>query len=314
MSFQLKHDERLAKGIRRIVRKQLDKAFAELSGEQGSSRDEAVHEARKSLKKVRAVLRLVRPVIGKSRFRSENIGLRDAGRPLTEVRDAKILVDTLNDLAEHFKEHISIRSFAKIREALQANLRAVRKRVLDEENALMVSAAAIGKARKRIQDWTHVPDKWRAVGNGLEDVYRRANEAFQSAATDPIPEQLHEWRKQTKYLRYQLEILQPLWPERMDELIDETHRMTDLLGDDHDLLLLRQIVAHDEGPSGDETSREMLSALVDRRRAEFQQEAVRLGERFFQDDPRQFSQRLKAYWKTWRTKDDTLQVAERALA
>jgi hypothetical protein len=60
------------------------------------------------------------------------------------------------------------------------------------------------------------------------------------------------------------------------------------------------MLAGDPGRLGDEGDREMLLALIDRRRAELEQEALLLGRRFFQDGPRGFARRLKGYWKTWR--------------
>src|SRR5262245_57065109 len=314
MSFELKPDESRRKGLRRIARKQVDDALEELTQTHKGPRDEAVHEARKSFKKVRAVLRLVRPQIGEKAYGQENLCFRDAGRPLTEVRDAKILVETLDRLAEHFKEHIAGRSFSDVRKALQQNLRAVRRRVLDEQNAFVVVAEAVRQARPRSKGWTDVPNRWSAVGKGLKDVYRRAHEGFGEAAADPTVEKLHEWRKQAKYLHYQLEVLRPIWPERMEELVNETDRLGEALGDDHDLAVLRQMLTDDPGRFGDEGDAEVLLALIDRRRAELGQEALLLGQRFFQDRPGEFARRLKGYWKTWRAQDRPAQASETQLA
>jgi CHAD domain-containing protein len=314
MSFELKPDESLRKSVRRIARKEMDDALELLTETHKGPRDEAVHEARKAFKKVRAVLRLVRPVIGTAAYRRENLCFRDAGRPLTEVRDAKILIETLDALAEHFKEHVAGRSFAGVRKALQANLRAVRRRVLDEQDAFAVVGEAVRQARERVKRWADVPNKWPAVGEGLEEVYRRAYEGFGEAAADPTVEKLHEWRKQAKYLRYQLEVLRPLWPERLEELASEADRMSDLLGDDHDLAVLRQKLTEDADRFGGAGDTEVLLALMDRRRAELQQEAVRLGARFFQDKPRAFARRLKGYWKAWRAPAEPAQPSEPQLA
>jgi CHAD domain-containing protein len=301
MAFKLKAGESVRKGIRRIARKQIDAALEHLTASRSESRDESVHEARKSFKKVRAVLRFVRPVIGQCVYREENIRFRDAGRPLTEVRDARILIETLDGLHERFGEHISDRSFSDVRKALQANLRAVRKRVLDKEDALAAVAGTVRQARGHLEDWADVPNKWSSLGKGLTDVYRRAGEAHAAAAADATVEKLHEWRKQAKYLRYQLEILCPLWRERLEELAGEADLMQQLLGDDHDLAVLRQMLTDDPEPYGDRDDAEVLLALIDRRRAELQEEAMPLGERFFQDSPEDFGARLKGYWKTWRT-------------
>ncbi|HEY7428314.1 MAG TPA: CHAD domain-containing protein [Gemmataceae bacterium] len=314
MSFELKPDESLRKGIQRIVRKQMDGALEYLTGPHKGSRDEAVHEARKCFKKIRAVLRLVRPAIGEKSYREENICFRDAGRPLTVVRDAKIFIETLDQLAEHFKEHIVGRSFGDARQALQDNLRAVRKRVLDEQNSFAVVMEAVRQARERIESWADVPNKGAVVREGLEDVYRRAGDAYTDAAADLTVEKLHEWRKQAKYLRYQLEVLRPLWPERMEELANEADQMGDLLGDDHDLAALRQMLTDDPGRFGDEGDGEVLLALIDRRRVELEREAMLLGRRFFQDSPRDFARRLKKLWKTWRAQAEPEQTDEPRLA
>jgi CHAD domain-containing protein len=106
MTFQLKSDQSLRKNLWRIARKQIDSALEALTGPKSGTRDEAVHEARKSLKKVRAVLRLARPVIGEADYRGENACYRDSARPLTEVRDARILIETLDKTAEHFEDYI----------------------------------------------------------------------------------------------------------------------------------------------------------------------------------------------------------------
>src|SRR5262245_15788211 len=306
MSFELKPDESLRKNIRRIARKQMDDALEMLTAAHPGSRDEAVHEARKCFKKVRAVLRLVRPVISEATYRAENACFRDAGRPLTEVRDAKILIETLDGLTEHFREHIAGRSFAGVRKELQANLRAVRRRVLDEQDAFTVVAEAVRQARERVKDWADVPNRWRAVGQGLEDVYRLAQGAFEAAAADPTVEKLHEWRKQAKYLRYQLEVLRPLWPERLEELAHEADEMGELLGDEHDLAVLRQTLTDDPGRFGDAGDVEVLLALIDRRRAELEQAVLPLGRGYRQGRPRPFARRLKAYWKTWRASSSDL--------
>jgi CHAD domain-containing protein len=300
MSFELRIEESLRKGLRRVVRKQLDAALEELTGAAKGPRDEVVHDVRKSLKKVRAVLRLLRPVIGEKCYRRENTCFRDTSRPLTEVRDARILVETLDQLVEHFQEYIAGRSFADARKALQDHLRAVRKRVLDEHNAFAVAAETVSQACGRVKGWSDVPDRWSSMGAGLRDTGRRARAAFQDAAAEPSVAKLHEWRKQVKYLRYQLEVLGPLWPERMEELTAETDRMGDLLGDDHDLAVLRQVITREPHPVADDGEREALLALIDRRRVELQQEVLLLGRRFFQDRPKEQARRLKGYWKAWR--------------
>jgi CHAD domain-containing protein len=308
MSFELKADESLRKSLHRIVRKQLGNALKELTEPHSGPRDLVVHDARKALKKVRAALRLVRPALGEKAFQRENTCFRDAARPLTEVRDARILVETLDKLIEHFKEHMAGQSFSDVRKSLQAHLREVRRRVLDEQNAFAVVAETIRRERDGVKGWMKVPNRWRSVGLGLRETYRRAKDSFKVAKADSTDEKLHEWRKQAKYLFYQLEILRPLWTERMDEMVHEVDQVGELLGDDHDLVVLRQMVNDDSEKLGDDGDRETLLALIDRRRYEVQHEVMLLGERFFQDKVRDFARRFSGYWTTWRVQVPQVQA------
>lgn len=296
MSFELNRDESLRKNIRRIVCKQIEGILETLTATDGNQ-DEAVHSARKSFKKLRAVLRLLRSEIGDKAYHAENICCRDAARPLTEVRDAKILVETLDKLVEHFEDSLASAPFSGLRRHLEDNLDSVRKQVLQRQNAFGSIREVIRQALARVKDWANVRNRWSSLGDGIEETYRRAAAAFDHATKEPTVEKLHEWRKQTKHLRHQLEILRPLWPDRLEEFAGEAQHLGELLGDDHDLAVLREAILAKS--LGDEADREALLALIDRRRLELKEEAISLGERFFAEKPKCFVRQLKRYWKAW---------------
>jgi CHAD domain-containing protein len=300
VAFELRWDESLSKGIRRITRKQLQDAQEQVARKSHGSRDEAVHEARKCLKKVRAILRLIRPAIGERHYRRENTLFRDGARPLTEVRDAKILVETVDKITKRFADRARSQSFAVVRKQLMKHQREVRKRVLEEENAFATVETVIREALERLDDWSTVPDRWSEIGKGVEQVYQQARQAFADAETNPSMKKLHEWRKSVKYLRYQLEILRVLWPAMMEPFVSQADHLGELLGDDHDLAVLRQMLTHDPERFGSPQALERLVALIDRRRQELEEEANFLGYRFFQDSPKDFAQHLKGYWTAWR--------------
>ena len=96
MAYRLKLKEPLAKGVRRIAGEQLGDAAARLEG--GSNPETGVHEARKSLKRTRALLRLVRPGLGETNFRKANARLRDFARSLSAVRVRDVVRALLESL------------------------------------------------------------------------------------------------------------------------------------------------------------------------------------------------------------------------
>jgi CHAD domain-containing protein len=162
-------------------------------------------------------------------------------------------------------------------------------------------AEAISAARERVRAWYTNHRGWAALRRGLRRVYRHGRRALGAALAQPTPERLHAWRKQGKYLWHQLQLLEPLWPAVLKELANQVHALTDLLGDDHDLFVLRQTLATGPDVFGGESTREALFTLIDRRRAELEQEAFLLGQRIYRDRPRAFESRIKGYWKAWRS-------------
>src|SRR5215831_76175 len=97
MSYELRNDEALADSIRRICCSQITLANGVAAGTR-HTHDTPVHETRKHLKKARAALRLVRKEIGRTLFRQQDQWLRDAGRLVSEVRDAEVRLDTVREL------------------------------------------------------------------------------------------------------------------------------------------------------------------------------------------------------------------------
>jgi CHAD domain-containing protein len=298
MSVEFKPRKSLAANLRRLPRKLLMDAQSQLS-QTHRSRDATVHDLRKLFKKIRALLRLFRIGLGEEIYREENRRFRDLGRPLTAVRDAKVLVETFDKLLDHFHDHIASNTFDSVRESLQSHHRLVRKQVLGDRKALSKVKAAVDDARSRSKRWPMPSNRWRVVGAGVEAIFRSARKAYFKAASETNTETLHEWREQTKYLRYQLTFLAPLWRQRMEELASEADELGELLGEDHDLVVLRLLLSEaDSQVSADQ--RETLTALIDRRQAELRLNAFALGERFFRDRPKDFARRVKGYWRTSR--------------
>ena len=166
MSFELRHDESLRKGIRRIVGKQLEGAQESLSDSNRSSLDERIHSVRKRFKRVRAVVRLVRDAIGESAYQTENESFRDAGRPLSEVRDAKVLLEALEKLKEKSGREARHAPFRQARKALIAHQREVHQRVLEDEKAFADTASAIEQARERLPRLDRIPSDWQSLEQG----------------------------------------------------------------------------------------------------------------------------------------------------
>jgi CHAD domain-containing protein len=177
------------------------------------------------------------------------------------------------------------------------------KQILDEEKGMEEVAAVIETARQRVDSWPVKTDDFSAISGGLRRVYKRGRNRLADAYSDPVPENFHEWRKRVKYLWYHTRILEPVWPDMLEELADQVHDLSDYLGDDHDLAELRRVIIDRPQNFGNERDLEMLVALIDRRRSELEAAARPLGERIYVEKPDEFVDRLASYWPIWRQRD-----------
>jgi CHAD domain-containing protein len=296
MTRRLRQTEAGVRGVRRVARKEIDAALDGLT--KRSISDEDVHEARKLLKRTRAALRLVRPAVGDRAYRRDNAALRDAARPLSEIRDARILVDAFDAVAKGARLS-DRRAWRPFRAGLAAERARRHATTLRRRGALRRIRKKLATARKRIGNWAGQGGGWEVLGAGLERVYRAGRKTFARARRKPAVARLHAWRKQVKYLWHQLQLIEPIWPAILRDLGDQAHRLSDLLGDDHDLAMLeerlRRSPARPRGAAG-----EKLASRIATRRAALESKAVTLGARLYEESPRAFVERLAGYWRAWR--------------
>jgi CHAD domain-containing protein len=280
--------------VRRILLAQLDRAIGGLASRRFPA--PAVHEARKQLKRARATLRLMRHGMGVQAYRRDNIAVRDAARPLTAVRDAKVLIETLERLDPRSPEAHSGRrhSFARqLHRALRREQREARRRLQPRD--LAAAAGALRTVERRIKALTCAQLERGSLDTGLTRAYRSARKAYLRARRKPHDDLLHEWRKQTKYFSNQLEIVLPL-DARFGNDQRRSKRLAECLGDDHDLALLNAKIAKYSQSSGtphhDDTLEGLCSRLV-RRRKILQRQAASLGRQLFAAAPKPMGAKIK---------------------
>jgi CHAD domain-containing protein len=295
--YRLRRKETPVEGLRRIAEGRTNHALEQLRGETDDDMPVAVHEARKDLKKLRSVLRLIRDELGDDVYRRENVRYRDAGRLLAGARDAEVKLETLESLTARFDGRLSEETLAPFAEALESERR--RESKLDDQGVLERAVAEVEAGEAAVADWPLVADDWSLIEPGLDRAYRRGRNRFADVRTEASDEAVHEWRKRVKDRWYQLRIVRNAWPEVLDETADQAHDLSDLLGDHHDLAVLRDDALERRQllPDGE---LERLLAAVSERQDELADEAIKLGGRVYAEKPKAFVKRLRSYWSAWR--------------
>lgn len=294
MSYELRRDETLGDGLRRICQKQIEIAIAIASGEKEIN-DTPVHETRKHLKKARAALRLVKKEIGRGVLKRQDHCLRNVGRLISEIRDAEVRLQTVRQLQELTRRQKRC-NFRKVEEML----------TLELENFIAAFAEWQGQAipilkrlRNEIDNWPVDQLDCKQLRRAVQQTYKCGRDALAEAKADSNAENFHAFRTEAKQLWYQLRILRPVNPVVLKNLIDELQALGDLLGRAHDLNFLGERLRRERGRSQLEREGHELVAVIEASESELQRSATELAERFFAERSRDFGSRLASWLDHW---------------
>jgi CHAD domain-containing protein len=296
-AYRLGRDEEPAAGMRRVALGRAESAIERLrEAERMEDPATAIHGARKELKKLRALVRLLRSALGEDVYRVEKDRYRDAGRLLSATRDSEVKLRTLEALHERFPERLG--------DAIgewQAELTTERDGALAgarRDASIAAARNAVEAGCRRIASWPLSEASWKLVGPGIERSYRRGRLAMRRADADPSDGNLHEWRKRAKDLWYHLRVLEGVLPTSLAGAVDEADRLADALGDHHDLAVLREdLFARDLAT----TRRPDLAEAIEERQAELVAAALAQGGSLYAKRPKAFMRKLRRGWKRRRS-------------
>ncbi|HXT19610.1 MAG TPA: CHAD domain-containing protein [Thermoanaerobaculia bacterium] len=289
MAFQLRPRESLAAGLRRVAAEQGAAAAEHLVD--AKKPPEAVHEARKRSKEARAALRLLRGALGPALERAARARFRDAAQSVSTIRDAEVTVEALAELRKHQRllrteREAAERVLRAHRDAADAKVTAaVRKQVAEAFEAAVAGLPAVRLA---------TPD---TVAASLARIYRRGKRRMEEAAASDDAVDYHAWRKSAKDLWYAVRLFEPAWPGPLGTLAAELHELSQTLGEEHDLTVLRSGLSDAGGDPPLLTAR--LERAIARRQRRLRQRAREAGERIWAEKPRAFAERILGYWQGW---------------
>ncbi len=250
---------------------------------------EAVHDFRRAMKRWRALLRLIEPFAGEdARRRREEA--RDLARALAGARNAQSALDALADLEKHGLG-LSARSLAGLRRRIEA-IRRSAETTLDAEMRLRLGSA-LDQAAAAVERWPLHMVTFDDVADRLTRFYRGARRTIPADWTTAAAEELHELRKRVVIHRYQMDVIEPLWPRFVKLWTREAQRLRDELGRHQDLLMLASLTGPHQ-PLARWRSR--LAAAIAERRAAHVAAAARTAARLFVEKPRALRRRLAAMW------------------
>lgn len=299
MAYRIRNkDKTVESALRRIAGEQLGKGLHAIDT---LDRAEAIHDVRKRCKKLRGLVRLVRPCF--SSYEEENAAFRDAARLISDARDAKVMQDTYDALMHHFRQQVDRRALGSIRRRFTLQ----RKAESEDGGAaqkLAETRAHLVAAEERAAGWTLDAEGWDALSGGFAKTYGKARKAAVAALGQPGGENFHELRKRIKYHWYHLRVLEEVWPEMMAARTGLARELSDLLGFHHDLTVFAEKLAADPLPYGNPREVETAIGLARARQESLEKQAWPKVEQLLAQTPDAQSAHFETLWSVWRGTGD----------
>jgi CHAD domain-containing protein len=275
--------------VRAIAIHILAKARSTVTDPELSSQD-AVHDFRRAMKEWRALMRLLAPFIADAeRWRIE---ARDHARSLAHARDGQAALNAFDDLIKKGVA-LSERTTATVRERVEA-LRGSEERAVLTPELRDAILAWIDQAAAAVEEWPLDPFDFAAIAAQLTVGYRSARRSLPADWSLATPESLHTLRRRVVDHRYQMELIEPLWPRFARMWTEEAERLRDRLGKCQDLAVLERLTGPHQ-PLARWRSR--LAPACAERSAYLSQRAARIARRLFAEKPKAFRHRLETLWE-----------------
>ncbi len=251
---------------------------------------ELVHEARKAIKRMRALARLLRHELGEQEFERVNGSLRAAGQRLAGARDTEVRLETLRSLIERHPKALGLEGIQRLSKQLESE----RTQAIEPSNheGVLQDIAAM---RGQIARWNLVDHDFEAVAPGLRRIYREGRDRHACVARKHArnAQDLHDWRKRVKSLYYALEVLGGKSVKGANRPTRRADRLGDLLGEEHDLwMLCTYAESHSDAFGADDRAQEELLKRIEERRLRLRKRALELGARLYKRKPSSFTRRI----------------------
>ncbi|WP_421407158.1 CHAD domain-containing protein [Agrobacterium tumefaciens] len=298
MPFRIDPNKPFDDEIRRAGLELIEEAITSLR-DQPAGRHEAVHDARKRFKRLRALYRLIARA-APDFSKEENARFRDIARSLAFAREATALVETV----EYLETFAASTTQGKALRSIATVLRKRRDHAIEHEAGLdeAIAAAIAGceEARKRLKAVSlpdELKDVTRLVKTGWAKQRKRARKALADCHEQADVEHFHELRKAGQAYWMHLGLLRRLWPSAMRAKRADTKRLVDILGHEHDLSVLAAFADREPERFGNgERLALLLDAIIQRQQA-LRGDGLELANEVFSESARTESRIVGLLWR-----------------
>lgn len=291
--YAIDNQEELKEGVTRVLKEQFE--YIEHLTAIPDDIDTSVHEIRKAIKRIRAILRLVRWDIGEELYQAENMHFRDLARQLSQLRDYHVIITYLADNFEAKELKIPEDKFISLVNHLNIQKEAELKRIIDSQTLESIRE----QMQVSINEISKYPFDYlgpHTIRQGVSNAYAQCLKKISDAQLKLDDNQLHLLRKRVKYLLNQMILIQEVWPDFFKTYSTSLKRASDLLGDDHNISETIILISQLPDSVISENDRNNLIDSFNSERDHLHREIWPLLGKLFTEDTQSFVKRITSYW------------------
>ncbi len=295
MTYRLEPLRPVDQSVKTIASSQIRDLVADHGN--GAPSPVAVHEARKALKRLRALLSLVREGMDRDDLRREKARLRDIAGSLAGARDSHVMTETAKALRGDAMPPGCQSAAKALVKLLEEKRHQAESELHSGPERLPVDALEEARGALEALPLDHLG--FSDILGGFIATYRRGRQLYSEIARGgAVDERYHDLRKEVQQHWRHLQLLSNAWPKALRPQIALAHELAETLGRDHDVSVLAAFARENAGEIGHARSLEAYLGLCGERQEALRARAELLARRLYADKPKAIRKRIRVYWET----------------
>jgi hypothetical protein len=294
MSYAFTCGRSLDSEVRRIAERQLTLAIEEMQPDRERRGDETIHEARRRVKKVRALLRLVRPAFA-VKSGPINKQLRNVSRLLAPISDSEARAATLGRLGTRYPQQLPAHGVTTLQRTLGRRTARI-VHAADVDRVFERASAILRRQQRHVREWRLRKRGFRAVGPGLAIGLRRMRRAMAEATAHPSGRSYHVWRERVKDHWFHVRLLELRCGGWLADYEKTLEQLDGVLGEYHNCILLQNTIIVEAHLRRDDAAR--ILRVLRRYKGELRREALRLADDLGPQSVSEFVEQVQRHWRT----------------
>jgi CHAD domain-containing protein len=261
--------------------------------------DYATHEIRKTTKRIRAVNRLFRNVLGEPTYIHEKELFGSLNNQLAELRVSAVHLEILEGIARDAKNPLGGKLMNEMIAIQQESHLELTKQLIDKKQTVLSINKILNSETERSERDPIMVCGYHDLVEGLKGTYSGGKKSLDVLTAQPDTENFHNMRKKVKLIWNQLILLRPVWPVMITPMVRQMDLLAEKLGTDHDLASLENLLISGEIGYDHKETLLKLTTYISSKRKIGQKAIMNSALKLYVEKPAAFAGRMATYCRLY---------------